>query len=246
MKLTLVNKKPEVANVESFLFKPEIDLTWQAGQFFRYHLEDLNPDTRKTNRYFTIASAPFEKLIMITTRFVPGDGSTFKKDLLNLKIGDSLEASGPSGDFVVEDPSEQSSSSNKNFIFIAGGIGITPFRSIILDLNHNQKPINIKLLYANRTPDFIFKSELESVQKKHPEFKIEYYVDPLRIDEKAIQLAINNYKQSLPFARAKRNLPMIYVSGPEPMVEAFGETLTKMGVAKNQIKQDFFPGYTAP
>ena len=179
MQLTLVNKKSVAENVDVFLFQPDLELDWKAGQFMRYIINDPTPDDRRTYRFFSISSAPFEKHLMLTTKFVPGDGSTFKKDLLNLKVGDSIEATGPGGDFILEDPS-------KSYVFIAGGIGITPFRAIIMDLDHKNLPVNITLMYANRNTDFIFKSELESVQSRHPEFKIEYFVDPQKIDEKVI------------------------------------------------------------
>ncbi len=226
MQLILVNKKTEVENVESFLFQADENISWKAGQFMRYVINDPKPDERRIYRFFTIAAAPFEKHLMVTTRFVPGDGSTFKKDLLNLRVGDSIEATGPSGDFVIEDP-EQS------YVFIAGGIGITPFRSIILDLHQKGLPVNITLLYANRTADFIFKPELESVQKRHPELKIEYFVDPARIDEEVIRRQLSANSNAI-----------FYISGPEPMVEAFEAMVYKLGVPKEMVKRDYFPGYT--
>lgn len=232
MKLVLAQKKIEVENVSSFLFKPTQPLTWKAGQFLRYQVEDLQPDERSNRRFFTIASAPHEKLVMLTTKFVPNDGSSFKKDLLKMKISESVEVFGPSGDFIIPNDSLVDDPS-KEYIFIAGGIGITPFRSIILDLDQRKFPINITLLYANKTPDFIYKKEFEEVQKRHPEFKIKYFVDPQRIDEKAIQSLTSNFQA-----------PTYYISGPEPMVEAFEKMLYELGVPKEQVKRDYFPGYT--
>lgn len=233
MNLMLVNKRQEVENVQSFSFKIDPEINWKAGQFMRYIIDDPHPDERRNYRFFSISSAPFEKNITLTTRFAPLNGSSFKRDLRNLNIGDKIEATGPSGDFVVEDPDERSLSANKSYVFIAGGIGITPFRSITLDLDHKNQPVNITLLYANRTPDFIFKQELESVQKRHPEFKIEYFVDPVRIDEAAINSALSTL-----------NSPLFYISGPEPMVEVFEDMVYKMGVPKKLVKRDYFPGYT--
>lgn len=232
MKLTLVDKKQELIDVVSFIFKPEQPITWVAGQFMRYHLEDPSPDQRTTNRFFTIASAPYEENIMVTTRFVPGDGSTFKKDLLKLVMGDSIEASGPGGDFVIDPPA---GGPNLKYVFIAGGIGITPFRSILLDLNYRKLPIDVTLLYANRSQDIIYKDELEALTENNPNFKLYYFIDPNRIDEKAIREHIPNL-----------NSVIFYISGPEPMVEAFGKLFLEMGVPKAHIKQDFFPGYDKP
>jgi ferredoxin-NADP reductase len=121
------------------------------------------------------------------------------------------------------------------FVFIAGGIGITPFRAILLDLDRNQKPLNVQLLYANRDNDFPYRKELEALKKRHPEFRIDYVVSPNRIDEKTIPKFVPDMDNSV-----------FYVSGPEPMVESLDKTLKKLGVPKKRIKNDFFPGYQWP
>jgi len=227
MKLKLIEKRFETADITSFIFKPDTDLKWQAGQFLHYNLPDKNPDNRKTERFFTIAAAPFEKNVMVTTRFAE-KSSSFKKDLFSLPIGGEINASGPMGSFVVEDPA-------KEFVFIAGGIGITPFRSILLDLDNKEVPIRGKLLYANRDNNFVFKKELDALAQKHKDFKIRYFVDPEKIDEAAI-------KQEAPDLKS----PIFYVSGPEPMVEAFEKILAGIGVPNSHIKRDYFPGYDWP
>jgi ferredoxin-NADP reductase len=120
-------------------------------------------------------------------------------------------------------------------VFIAGGIGITPFRAILLDLDHNRKPLNIQLLYANRNNDFPYRKELEALQQRHPKFRIDYVVSPNRLDEKTIAKLVPDM-----------NKPVFYVSGPEPMVESLDKTLKKLGISKKRIKNDFFPGYRWP
>lgn len=225
MKLTLTHHSPEVAGVETFFFRPEKPLTWKAGQFIHYTLPHSNPDDRGSERWFTISSAPFEQDIHITTRITLPKGSSFKQALLNLKEGDIIEGENPDGEFVIEDP-------NQNYVFIAGGIGITPFRSILLDLDHNNQPINVTLLYGNRDQNIVFKKELDELAIKHPSLKIHYIVDPQRIDEDTI-------RQDIP----DLNQPIFYVSGPEPMVEAMEKMLMGMGIKDEKIKRDFFPGY---
>lgn len=223
MFLTLTGKKEEVSNVISFFFKADSALNWEPGQYFHYFLDDTNRGV-KVDRYFSIASAPFEEKIMLTTRFSQ-DISVFKKDLRHLNIGDRVEAKGPMGWFGVDDPL-------KEYVFLAGGIGITAFRSILLDLNHRNLPINVTLLYANRNKDIIFKDELEAIANKHPTFKIHYVIDPERIDEAKIRSLVSDYLN-----------PSYYLSGPEPMVETFVPLLLGMGVSNDKIKLDFFPGY---
>jgi ferredoxin-NADP reductase len=132
MKLKLVARRAESPGVESFIFKPEKPLVWKAGQFLHYVLNHAPTDDRGSDRWFTIASAPFERHVMITTRFTSKHGSTFKKTLKALKPGNAIEISDLDGDFIVSDPKKQ-------YVFIAGGIGITPFRSILKQAEHEKK-----------------------------------------------------------------------------------------------------------
>src|ERR1700722_18853667 len=112
MKLKLIAKKVETPGVVSFIFKPEQPLTWKAGQFLHYVLNHAATDDRGSDRWFTIASAPHERHVMVTTRFASKQGSTFKKNLKPLKRGDEIEISDLDGDFTV-------SNARKHYVFIA-------------------------------------------------------------------------------------------------------------------------------
>src|SRR5580693_3854478 len=101
MKLKLTAKKTESPGVVSFIFKPDGPLTWKAGQFLHYVLNHAPTDDRGSDRWFTIASAPHERHVMLTTRFAPKQSSTFKKALKALKVGESIEVSDLDGDFLV-------------------------------------------------------------------------------------------------------------------------------------------------
>src|SRR5450432_2032293 len=184
MKLTLHATKQEASDIFSFIFTPARPLRWQAGQYLHYILNHPKPDDRGVERYFSIASAPHEKRVMLTTRFA-SKGSSFKKALKKLKPGDAIEAREKGGDFVLDHR-------RKTFVFIAGGIGITPFRAILLDLDRNRKPLNVQLLFANRNNAFPYRKELEALQKRHPEFRIDYVVSPERIDEKTIPQLVSD------------------------------------------------------
>jgi ferredoxin-NADP reductase len=224
MKLTLTDKKQVLPDVTTFVFEPEQPLAWQAGQYMHYVLPHDSEDDRGHERWFTISSAPFEQHLQITTRHSE-KSSSFKTKLFELPIGGTIEADGPEGDFVVTNPEEE-------FVFIAGGIGITPFRSILLDLDHRGLDIRGKLLYANRDDNFVFKQELDALAQKHPNFVIHYFTADERIDENAIRESTPDYMT-----------PTFYVSGPQPMVEAFAKMLTDMGVPSTHQKHDDFPGY---
>jgi ferredoxin-NADP reductase len=227
MKLKLARRKAESPGVESFIFKPEESLAWKAGQFLHYVLNHAPTDDRGSDRWFTIASAPYERHVMLTTRFASNQGSTFKKALRALKPGDSIEVSDLDGDFIVSD-------SRKPYIFIAGGIGITPFRAILKESAHAGKPLRATLLYANRDKVAAYKKELDAMAQRNPNFKIHYLFSPQRVDEQTIRELVPDLKT-----------PLFYVSGPEPMVESVGKMLQQIGIPQKRIKQDWFPGYPA-
>ena len=227
MKLKLTARKAESPGVESLIFTPEAPLVWQAGQFLHCVLNHAPTDDRGSDRWFTIASAPYERHVMITTRFAVKEGSTFKKTLKALKPGDSIEVSDLDGDFIVSDP-------QKKYVFIAGGIGITPFRSILKQADHEGKSLHVTLLYANRKSIAAYKKEFDALAKRNPNLKIHYLFHPQRIDQQTIKELVPDLKT-----------PLFYVSGPEPMVESIGKMLQQIGIPKKRIKQDWFPGYPA-
>jgi ferredoxin-NADP reductase len=224
MKLELVKRKPETVGAESFIFKPTEPVSWKAGQFFHYVLHHRPTDDRGSDRWFTISAAPFEKKVMITTR-LSEKGSTFKKTLRDLKIGEFIEISDLDGDFIVEDLEEE-------YVFIAGGIGITPFRSILKQLEFENKQIKATLLYANRDKNIVYQGELEKMAKNNAYLKIHYIISPERINENKIKEFVPDLKK-----------PIFYVSGPEPMVESLINMLEKMNIPENHLKRDDFPGY---
>ncbi len=225
MKLTLQRRQQEISEVESFFWQADEPVNWKAGQYMVYDLPH-DADNRGTSRFFTISNAPFEGLLRNTTRFTSEHSSSFKSALRQLKVGDTIEGKRVAGSFTIEDPT-------LDYVFIAGGIGITPFRSILLDLDHRNQPINAQLLYSNRDQNFVFKTELDIVAQKHSTFRPHYFVDPRRIDEATISELVPNLHQ-----------PIFMVSGPEPMVESFQTLLTGLGVPPDHIKRDDFPGYT--
>jgi ferredoxin-NADP reductase len=223
MVLTLIEKEHLIDNVWAFRFKPEGSFTWTAGQYVRVELLHNDPDKEGTKRWFTNSAAPFEGIMQITTRVTE---STFKQALSKLEPGDELQLiESPEGDFVWQD-------TDLPMVFVAGGIGITPFRSILKQRVHDGLPLNVMVVYGSRTPEVPFKDELTAWMSTHAEFSVRYVVgEPLSAEKLAEVVPTLN--QSL-----------VYVSGPEPMVEALGEDLKKHGLPEAQFKQDAFPNYT--
>lgn len=228
MKLILVEKRSETDDVMSFMFRSDAPLKWQAGQFLHYSLPHPDTDDRGTTRYFTIASAPFEGHVMLTTRFASERSSSFKRALRQLPVGAAVEVGEPDGDFVVDAPGDQ-------HVLIAGGIGVTPFRAILLDLDHRELPINATLLYANRIRDFVYKAEIDRLAGRHPGLAVRYVVSPERVTQSTIRAEAADLAK-----------PTFHVSGPEPFVDALGRMLSELGVPEAHVKRDYFPGYDWP
>jgi ferredoxin-NADP reductase len=225
MKLTLTKKYPETADVVTFWWKPSEPLQWQAGQYLRYKLPHLNPDDRGESRFFTIASAPSEGHVQITTRLAERRGSTFKEALNQLRVGDSIQAGPVGGDFVINDLS-------RDYVLVAGGIGITPFRAILKELNYHSSHLRGTLLYANRDEQPVFRNELETIAASMPDFKIRYFIGQSQIDQTALVQAGSHLQN-----------PLYYLSGPEPMVKHFESLLEAAGVPAINVRTDYFPGY---
>lgn len=225
MKLQLTSVQPREGDIKEFRFKPEQPLQWEAGQYMHYVLPQDKPDDRGVERWFTNSAAPSEGEVRITTRINQERSSSFKQALVALKPGDTIEADGPEGDFTVTDPS-------RNYLFVIGGIGITPIRSILVESNAKGVKLNATILYANRTADAPFHKELEELETANPNLRIEYVIDPEHIDEARLNSALKTIDR-----------PYVYISGPEPMVKALAETARALGVSDDNLKIDDFPGY---
>lgn len=224
MKLKLVAVQPETADITSFIFEPDRPIKWKAGQYVRYVLPHPDADDRGIERWFTIAMPPYKKRLQITTRFSP-KSSSFKRALEALPIGAAIQADEPEGKFVIDDP-------NRNYIFLASGIGITPFRAILAEADHAVQRLNVQLLYESRDAEIIFKAELDDFAQRNPNVTITYLTGSAHIDEAHVSNAI-----------ASTDNPYLYISGPEPMVEAYAVMVKKLGLKLGHIQTDFFPGY---
>jgi ferredoxin-NADP reductase len=225
MKLKLIEQKNEVMGVVSFVFTPTEPLTWQAGQFLHYVLHHEPTDNRGSDRWFTVASAPSEKKVLLTTRMADQEGSFFKQTLSALKQGETIEISDVEGDFVVDDL-------EREYVFIAGGIGITPFRAMLKEAEHLRSMLKVTLLYANRDNDILYRKELDAMALNNSNLTIRYFVTPEKINETSIHQSIPDLQK-----------PIFYIAGPEAMVDDLGQILKSMGISPERIKQDWFPGY---
>jgi len=229
-----LKKKTEIApGVIEFHWEPFTKFNFKAGQYLEWTLPHKNPDSRGVRRDFTISSSPTENFIQLTSKFYEKP-STFKQALRVLEIGDEIIGSRLGGEFSLPENKDQ------KLVFIAGGIGVTPFRSMIKYLSDQGEVRDIVLLYSNKLKkDIVYKELFDRVKGVRPVYvltdeKPAGWKGRLGfIDEKMIKEEVPDFKERL-----------FYVSGPEPMVEAFEKMLAGMGLPKAQIKRDYFPGYT--
>jgi ferredoxin-NADP reductase len=225
--------KHEGHNIYTFWFKVVKKVDQIPGQFIEVHLPHANPDTRGIRRWFTISSAPDNRgLISITTKMADENGSSFKTALRAMEKGHKVKISDPMGDFVL--PRDNTIP----LVFVSGGIGITPFHSIITYLKEKQEKRNIQLFYGARELDeLVFDNELKQLEG----------LDFIPV----IQNAPFNYYGQTGFLDSKKIFEQIkekenarvYISGPEPMVEKFKKEFEDLGINKNNLVCDYFPGY---
>ena len=239
--LQLLEKNKLTTDVYEFVWKSvntnENKISFEVGQYLEWTLGHKSPDMRGNRRYFTIASSPTESVIRLGIKSYE-NSSTFKKKLLSMNVGDTLVASQLSGEFTL--PEDKL----KKLVFIAGGIGITPFRSMVKYLMDTEDKRDVTLFYSNRTPHDIVYKDIFNEAKDSFAMKTIYTVNDLAgenqtedmrvgfIDANMITKEGPDYKES-----------MYYISGPHAMVTAFEDTLSKLEIPKKNIKVDFFPGY---
>ena len=152
-----------------------------------------------------------------------------------LKKGDAVKLNGPFGEFLLKTDGEKIG-------MLSGGIGITPFRSMIKYCTDKDLKTKITLLYGNRSKaDIAFKDEFEIIQKNNPNLKVVHTLSEAdggwmeykgHIDESMIKKEIPDYLDSF-----------FYCSGPPSMVKAMGELLLNIGVNEDKIRKENFSGY---
>jgi ferredoxin-NADP reductase len=236
--LLKLKAKTQLADgIYDFRFTADRRLRFRPGQYLEWTLRHSRPDSRGNRRYFTIASSAAGREIRIGVKFYP-EASSFKRSLLAMRPGDEIVASQLAGNFVL--PTDK----RAKLVFMAGGIGITPFRSMIRHLLHHDEKRPITVFYSNRTaPEIVYKDVLEEARERLGIETVYTLTDPNgvppdwrgetgRVDANMIAKAVPDYRERT-----------FYLSGPRSLVVGFEEVLGSVGIPKSRIKTDFFPGF---
>ncbi len=232
MNFILKEIRKETEEASTFVFTPDSIFPYLAGQHLSLMLPLENPDLRGTVRTLTLSSSPTEVgFVTITTKRGP---SSFKQALFSLPVGSVVEARAVRGSMVLDETTLHP------HIMLAGGIGITPFRSMIKYALDKHLSVPITLLYSNKTPEeIVFRKELDTIAQAMPTIKVIYTItqskDGLpgrRIDEAMIK----EYCSDIPNA-------IFYTAGPMGLVEAMITLFTGMGVPPEHVKFEKFSGY---
>ncbi|HEU0050475.1 MAG TPA: RnfABCDGE type electron transport complex subunit D, partial [Patescibacteria group bacterium] len=210
--LTLIEKIKTSADTYDFIFKPDRAFSFIPGQYLEWTLAHASADNRGIRRYFTIASSPTESNVRVGVKFYT-KSSSYKKNLLAMKEGESLVGAQLAGDFTLP------KNTNQKLVFIAGGIGITPFRSMIQYLIDQKERRDMILLYSNKIISEITYADTFSKAHDQLGLKIIYTLTDLpripknwsghsgQIDARMVMREIPDYRNRL-----------FYISGPHAMV----------------------------
>lgn len=211
--------------------------TFTPGQFIEITL--LNPpetDSEGNSRALSIASSPSEQFLLVATRL---RDSAFKRVLAHASPGTQLKIDGPFGDLRLHNNSSRAA------VILCGGIGITPFRSILLSATHNKLPHRIFLFYSSRRPeDAPFLEELQSLEKENQNFKLIACMTEMEKSSRAWAGERGRITSQI----LVKYLPGIsdaiyYITGPPAFVKAMHTMLTETGVDDDDIRIEEFDGY---
>jgi len=223
--MLFLKEKREIAkDIYELSFASDVKLQFMPGQYFEWTVSNDRGDGRGNRRYFTIASSPTESEIKIGIKKAT-PSSSFKTKLLSLRPEEEIVAGNLAGDFTL--PADAA----RKLVFIAGGIGVTPFRSMIKYLLDTKDHRDIVFFYC-------VKSEQEIA-----------YRDIFREAEQEINLKVHYLAgESVTEEMIKREVPafesrVFYLSGPNAMVESYKRLLKKLNIKDENITTDYFPGF---
>jgi ferredoxin-NADP reductase len=231
----LLGSEPLAEGTAAFRFEKPAGFSFKAGQAVVLELLEPPAGEGQKRRTFSLVSAPFEPALTIATRM---RDSAFKRALRALPEGAAVKLLGPIGQFTLGD-------AERPAVFIAGGIGITPFMSMLRQAARDGSAQRLVLVYSNRRPeDAAFLDELQELERQSRNFRLVATMTEIGksaarwegqtgfVNAELIEHAVNGLAA-----------PAYYVVGPPGMVAAMVDTLRSAGVAEESIITEEFYGY---
>jgi glycine betaine catabolism B len=217
-------------------------IDYTAGQYAFFKLDHISSDAKGPIRHFSIASSPTEQdHILISTRI---RDTPYKQKLASLKEGAKILVWGPEGEFVLHDDY------SKPAVFLSGGIGVTPFRSMIKYATDKQLPIKITMFDSNKNQqNILYKEEFDRWADQNKNFKVIYAIT--EEEQEAINSNWSGERGRIGKLMLERHLSkgeignaIFYICGPPGMLKAMQELLQKeMQIPKDRFKVEAFTGY---
>ena len=214
----LVQRKQLLSDYYEFDFEKPEDFHFQEGQYGTFEMIHKEIDDRKF-RVFSFASTDDEPMIKIATK-IPNPATIYKQNLMTMELGEEMTMNAPIGKFTLE--------TDKPAVFIAGGIGITPIRSILMSKEAKKSDRQDLLIYSELEKYYPYQEDLESL--KH--LKIVYVSDVIPTQNAIVAAASSN-----------QNDAWYYISGSPVFVKEISKLLESIGIESSQIKFDVFTGY---
>lgn len=233
----LIDKKEVAEGTMAFHFQKPQDFEFKAGQSLDLTL--ISPpetDMEGNMRAFSITSAPQDSDIVITTRM---RDTAFKRVLKAMPFGTDIQIEGPFGSFTLHNDVAKAA------VFLSGGIGITPFSSMVHDAATRGLPHQIYLFYSNRRPeDAAYLEELQSLEKMNPNY---HFVGTMTDMSKSSR-AWAGEQGYITAEMLRKHVPdmqtaIYYLAGPAAMVGAMRKMLETTGVDSDNIRTEEFSGY---
>jgi len=225
--VTLQRREEIAEDTFAFHFERPAGFAFKAGQSISLALREPPSTPNSTRRTFSLVSAPFEPELVVATRL--REASAFKRTLMTLPIGATVKLTGPVGKMTLHEDGTRAA------VFIAGGIGITPFMSMLRQAIHDRLRQPLLLLYSNYSPErAAFLAELQALARKHESFGLDARMTGSggRINEETIRNFVG-----------EAAAPIYYLVGPPAFVTGITEALTRLGVTSGALQSEMFYGY---
>lgn len=235
--VALESRKEVAERTMAFQFTKPANWTFKPGQAADFTL--LNPpetDAEGNTRAFSIACAPGKDFLMVATRL---RDTAFKRSLQALPLGTKVKIDGPFGNLTLHNKASRPA------VLLAGGIGITPFRSMVVYAAAEKLPHHIFLFYSNRCPeDAAFLDELDALQKQNPNFHLIATMTDMEKSHQPWTGETGPINQAMLTKHLKGvDNAIYYIAGPPGMVKGLQSVLNATGVDDDDIRTEEFGGY---